>query len=82
MLELDQQQQQQSGQGDLKDLCSLQDCVLFIQQWKKQVDQVCKVHGGPEGRNHRSSVTTDLFGASDRSVFFFVAIQFKSMATK
>ncbi|XP_029381756.1 nuclear factor 7, brain [Echeneis naucrates] len=31
-------------QSDLKDPCSLQKCVLFIQHWKEQVDHVSK-HG-------------------------------------
>ncbi|XP_069374407.1 zinc-binding protein A33 isoform X4 [Paralichthys olivaceus] len=35
-------QQQQPRQNGLKDLRSLQECVLFIQHWKEQVDQVCK----------------------------------------
>lgn len=38
--------QQQTRQNGLKDLRSLQECVQFIQQWKEQVDQVCKVETG------------------------------------
>ncbi|TNN67922.1 E3 ubiquitin-protein ligase TRIM39 [Liparis tanakae] len=33
-------------QNGLKDLRSLQECVLFIHRWKDQVDQVCKGGGG------------------------------------
>ncbi|KAF0029243.1 hypothetical protein F2P81_018348 [Scophthalmus maximus] len=39
---LEQQRPRQTG---LKDLRSLQECVLFIQHWKEQVDQVCKSCG-------------------------------------
>lgn len=35
--------QQHPRQNGLKDLRSLQECVQFIQHWKEQVDQVCKV---------------------------------------
>ncbi|XP_039996362.1 butyrophilin subfamily 1 member A1 isoform X2 [Xiphias gladius] len=39
-------------QNGLKDLRSLQECVMFIQRWKEQVDQVCK--GGTDPKEDDS----------------------------
>lgn len=43
--------QQHYHKSSLKDLRSLQECVQFINHWKEQVDQVCKV--GLEGGKDR-----------------------------
>ncbi|XP_062240590.1 zinc-binding protein A33 [Platichthys flesus] len=52
-------QHQHPRQKGLKDLRSLQECVLFIQHWKKQVDQVCKggvdAEEGPSKKEAKSS---------------------------
>ncbi|KAG8005863.1 Butyrophilin subfamily 2 member A2 [Nibea albiflora] len=40
---VNKQSQQHSHQNSLKDLRSLQECVQFINNWKEQVDQVCKL---------------------------------------
>ncbi|KAM9425727.1 uncharacterized protein KZ484_012673 [Pholidichthys leucotaenia] len=51
--------QQLSRQNGLRDLRSLQECVLFIQQWKEQVNQVCK-GGNPEvGTNKKGTESSD-----------------------
>ncbi|XP_027143726.1 E3 ubiquitin-protein ligase TRIM21 isoform X1 [Larimichthys crocea] len=55
--------QSQQHQNSLKDLRSLQECVQFINNWKEQVDQVCKQGGGDddpkEGNSKREPETTD-----------------------
>ncbi|KAK2863124.1 hypothetical protein Q5P01_002657 [Channa striata] len=46
---LTKRSQEHPRQNSLKELRSLQECVQFIQHWKEQVDQVCKVgHDNPE----------------------------------
>ncbi|GAA6216311.1 nuclear factor 7, brain-like [Lates japonicus] len=57
---LTKQSQQHPRQSGLKDLRSLQECVLFIQHWKEQVDQVCK--GGSdseEGTSKKEAKSSD-----------------------
>uniref|UniRef100_A0A3B5ANT0 Nuclear factor 7, brain-like n=1 Tax=Stegastes partitus TaxID=144197 RepID=A0A3B5ANT0_9TELE len=44
-----QHSQEHPRQNGLKDLRSLQECVQFINDWKKQVDQVCKQGRGDPG---------------------------------
>ncbi|XP_035472275.1 zinc-binding protein A33 isoform X1 [Scophthalmus maximus] len=54
--------QQRPRQTGLKDLRSLQECVLFIQHWKEQVDQVCKGGRDPEegtGKKESSDPRTE-----------------------
>nr|XP_046235982.1 nuclear factor 7, brain [Scatophagus argus] len=45
---LNKHSQQNLHHSSLKDLRSLQECVQFINHWKKQVDQVCKGGVDPE----------------------------------
>ncbi|KAJ3585722.1 hypothetical protein NHX12_014441 [Muraenolepis orangiensis] len=49
-------------QNSLKDLRSLQVCVQFINDWKAQVDQVCKGSGAPQSEASR------LDGRAERSL--------------
>lgn len=49
--------QQHVRQGSLKDLRSLEECVQFINHWKEQVDQVCKV----EPQRHQRVLLLCLF---------------------
>ncbi|XP_040887361.1 nuclear factor 7, ovary [Toxotes jaculatrix] len=52
--------QQHPRQNGLKDLRSLQECVLFIQHWKEQVDQVCKGGSDPEeGTSKKEAQSSD-----------------------
>ncbi|XP_039465499.1 E3 ubiquitin-protein ligase TRIM39 [Oreochromis aureus] len=64
---LNKQSQQQTRQNGLKDLRSLQECVQFIQQWKEQVDQVCKQEPLDPGEGTTKEAQSS-HGRSERSL--------------
>ncbi|CAL8327207.1 unnamed protein product [Lota lota] len=57
--------QQNPRQNGLKDLRSLQECVQFVNDWKAQVDHVCKGSGRPK---EGSAASTSDDGRAERSL--------------